>query len=1086
MKNSKKPKVDTSNQKKKLLAVINKKYESLGGHLDNETLLNRDQKPPLSPLLNLYEQILTSKEFTKLPSLFDDTENFSICDMYVELAVSESLGIAEPHRLIPNLSLADEIEARHKKNRARHVSLDSCVNDIKDNNIVILGDPGSGKTSLLKYLCLEIAKGRNKRWLLPIFISLRQYWLEKEKNPSLTLIHYAAVILFFQNTTPLVSLSLSSLLGDEDETNKYEKKMIKELEGVLAYISSTDRGNVLFLLDGLDEIASNEEATSIVSEDIRHLGRGFSWVLTSRYTGIYFHLEEDIRYELVSLHNDGIQELVANWFKYTHESNSEKKTKFIINQIWKNSRLLEMARNPFLLTLLCYVQNFNEKKLLPLQRHEIYTEIVDLIRRQIQTKKKNDKLFGKPELKYLEKFCYYLYSDVENAPLQLFEQSHWDNCAAPDTPPDFKQHFLSSRLLKRWKKKGDYHFVHLTFQEYFIAQHIANFTFNEATTHIYNPQWRVVYRFLAGIYSKQQNKELLYSLIQYLLNPIDTMGLLYIEAAMLLIEAGIEDSTSFLGYDIREKLWDIWCKDKSYLNNSAAYALSQLSPNYIIKNHLKSVFEKKEKKILIKSIRLLGHINSDEADELLLNLYQEPEYQLLNEVIDALVQKDSSNIRSVIVDIYLQDKDKWFITFCKFAKESKSKEFLPHFKLFLSMKPKNISQYIPLFEALTAIASNDIALDLLDFIDKYSIEELPENLITCLFSLESNIIQEWLDTALSNPLPALLKDKLHIKYCEYNKIPTKDFIKLLQQEDSIAQKRYINTVRMQVSNGINPIRKVIKCLTSIMLSNSSNDELAFEALLDVNPQKITHGTIAQKHKQKYRKFISSRNKYLASSAITILAQSFDIQSFEIILKLALSESCNHSVKIEATRALFHYHQLDTNSVISALHCIYNTEKGEKNSYFAETALVTLGKIDIKEISEYVHDPLNQNSLSIICSTENILLFDDYYFDRFGKKHYWIEKKPAFKISLSLPASEQQNELRALCLYLLQENLAKKSGRLHITPPPLFYKEDASNDDPKFGITYNTGKAFLKGKDLLPDTAQKLMDRLSQKFPDFVY
>jgi len=1083
MKKGKEPNIN--NQKQKLLEVINEKYENLGGHLDNGTLLIEDQKTSLSPLLNLFDRILTSKEFTKLPSLFDDTDNFPISDMYVELAVSESLGIAEPHRLTRNLTLADEIEELHKQKRARHISLDNCVNNLQYNNVVILGDPGSGKTSLLKYLCLEIAKGENKRWQFPVFISLRQYWLEKEKYPSLTLIHYAAATLVSQNTASHVSPNFSLLMREKDETYKHEKEIIKELEGVLAYISSTDRKHVLFLLDGLDEIASNEEAISAVSEDIRHLGKGFSWVLTSRYTGFYSHLEEDIRYEVVNLHNDGIQELVTNWFKYTHQTNSEKKTKFIINQIWGNSRLLEMARNPFLLTLLCYVQNFNEEKLLPLQRNEIYTEIIDLIRRQIRTKKKDNKLFGKPEVKYLEKFCYYLYSEVENAPLQLFDQEHWNDCATPDTPPDFKQHFLSSRLLKKWKKQGDYHFVHLTFQEYFIAQHLANFTFDEAIAHIHKPQWRVVYRFLAGIYSKQQNKELIHKLIKYLLNPVDAMGLLYIEATMLLVEAGIEDSSSFLGYDIREKLWDIWCEDKSYLKNGAADALSQLSPNYIVKNHLKMVFEKKEGKLLRKSIRLLGYTNSEEADELLLNLYQDPEYQLLNEVIKALVQKDSTNIRSIIVDVYLQDKDKWFITFCKFAKESKSKEFLPYLQPFLLMKPKSISQYAPLFEAFTAIASNDIALDLLEFIQKFTIEELPDNLITCLFSLESNVIQEWIDTTLSNPLLAALKDKLLIKACEHNKISTKDFIKLLQQEDSSAQKKYINTVRIQVSNGINPIGKVVECLTDTMLSDSCNDELAFEALLDVNPQKITHGTIAQKYKRKYREFISSNNEYLASSAITILAQSSDIQSFEGILELALSKSSDHSIKIEATRALFHYHQFDAHSVISALHNIYNREKKEKNSYFAETALVTLGKVDIKEISEYVHDPLNQHSLSIICSTENILLFDDYYFDRFGTKHYWIEKEPAPKIDLSLPASEQQNELRDLCLYLLKEGLAKKSGRQQGKIPPLFYKDDASNDDPHFDISYNTGIGFLKGKDLLPDTAQKLMDWLSQKFSSFV-
>jgi len=327
-----------------------------------------------------------------------------------------------------------------------------------------------------------------------------------------------------------------------------------------------------------------------------------------------------------------------------------------------------------------------------------------------------------------------------------------------------------------------------------------------------------------------------------------------------------------------------------------------------------------------------------------------------------------------------------------YAKASKNHEFLSYLKPYLLIKPRNISEYTYLFEALTSIGSSIVAQDLLRLINEYSLEELSDELITCLFSFESEFIHDWLNITLSNSLPYSLKEKLLLKACEYNRLPTESFLELLKSQDTSIQEKYINTIRIQVRNGINPDKKIIQYLANLMLSNSKNSDVAFDALLEINPQNITHGTIASKYRQKYREFISSKNEYLASSAITILAQSSDIQSYATILELALSENCDQSVKIESIRALGHYHQLNYSKVTNTLHTIYNREKNETHRFFAETALETLGKINIKEISKYIHDPLNQDSLSIISSTENILLFDDYYFDKFGAKHYWIEKK----------------------------------------------------------------------------------------------
>lgn len=1069
------------NQKFRLAKIITEQYKEVDGYIENDLLHVDNQCISLTPLLNLFKRIQNSKEFTRLPPLFDKTENFPISDMYIELAVAKSSETADPLRLIRGLSLAEEQEERHKHQRTRHIDLQQCVNNPQHHNMVILGDPGSGKTSLLKHLCLSIAKGTNKRWVLPIFIPLNQYWQEKERKPSLTLLHYAAAFLVAQKDMKNVSPNFSMLMREEDVSYGENIKNIKEIEEVLIKLSSPERRHILFLLDGLDEIASNSNAINSVSHDIQQLAGKFSWVLTSRYTGFYSEFESDIRYEVVSLHNEAIQELVTNWFKYTLHPNHDEKAKLILDQILDNPRLLDMARNPFLLTLLCHVQNYNTHDILPVQRNDIYSEIVKLIRKQLRTKdKKNKNLLGDIELDYLAKFCHYLYTQVKNAPLQLFEEDHWRNCAYPDSPPDLKKHFLSSRLIKPWKIEGDYHFVHLTFQEYFIAKHLSSLKFEDIKYHLYNPQWRIVYRFLAGIYGKQQDKTNYFSLIKLILNPVDKTGLLYIEAAKLLTEADFEDSTPIIGYDIRDKLWETWCKDKSYIKNGAADALAQLSPKYVIKRYLKTIENEDKEYIVKKSIILLGYTNLKEADELLLKLYQDSSNNYMNEVIKALALKNTPYTRTKVIDLYLQNKEKMFLYFCNFSKEAKNKDLLVYLNTYLVNKPKNLSHYSPLFEALKAIGSADIAQSLMTFIEKYQQEELSIELISCFLSLDSDIVNKWVTESLS----ITTNDTLLLTACEYGKIPDKAFIKLLQVDDLLSQKKYISAIRTQSMNGIQPSKLIIECLLEIMLSDTKNNEIAFDALLEVNPKNITYGSIPQELIQKYRSFIYSKEEYISSSAITILAQSVDIQSFETILKLAISEKSNLSVKIESIRALAYYYKLETDVVINTLHSIYQREKIEADRYFAEAALVTLAKVNIREISEYLEDTFNHDSLSTISSEENIILFEDSYIDKFGKQHNWLNKDAHPKLDPNNSGYEQQDELRAICQYLLTNKFAKKSGRLYQGAIPLFYKDTPTNEHFK-SITYNTGIKFLKGKNIRSDRAQDLMNWVALKFPNFL-
>lgn len=683
--------------RQRLLSAITETYAAVGGKIDGETLILPDGDISLRGLLRYLELLPVSREFTHLPPLFGPGQGLPMASMYVELAVSRSALLPAPSLLGTSQSLSAALEERNRKQQARRLAVDDALGAGGHRNVVILGEPGGGKTSLLKRATALIAAGAWPAWIVPLYIPLRVYWENRCRFPSagLTLLNYCARRIINENRKFAGGDYSSVLWFLPDRTPPETNVEIDDIENLLSQLSGPERKHVVFLLDGLDEIASDPVAVETLGEEIRGLGHGFAWVITSRRAGFFGGLEEDVRYEVLSLDNDGIAQLVNNWF--SHQDDELLKSagaQRVLAQVLDNPRLLVMARNPFLLTLLCHLQADDDAADLPLFRSAIYERIFRLAREQLQFREKDSERFGLAELEFLAGFCRYLYTRAPGAPRHLFHRDDWSRYAKPDEPPDLDRHFLESRLLDRWGESDDYHLAHLTLHEYLVARDLAEAPFDEALVQIYRPHWRMVLRFLAGLYRERGRDDDLAHLLRAMLEPLDLNGLRYVEVAQLLLEAGVEDSSALIGRDLRETLWNLWRGKTPYVAEVAGQALAMLAPRLTleriygvldgiageIKFFHPPTPESISGELAIRAVRLLAEIPSGEAVALLLELLvDEHRPQLADAAIQALILRNWPAVRRDVLAVAanVEQGGFAFIRICQLAGFTRHRDFAP-------------------------------------------------------------------------------------------------------------------------------------------------------------------------------------------------------------------------------------------------------------------------------------------------------------------------------------------------------------------------------------------------------------------------
>ena len=229
---------------------------------------------------------------------------------------------------------------------------------------VLLGDPGSGKTTHLKQLLL---------------------WLLRNGDPEQ---------LGLPPGTVPVLLPLHRLDLPADLDRDLDDVLDRELPGVRAGFAARLRAvrPVLYLLDGLDEVPDVEQRAAVsrwIEEAVR--GRTAAFAVTCRYAGYREEAQLTgglfLELHLRPLNREQIEALVHGWYRLresvrTRRSGSEPTAAELLARLdepaFRAGRGGDFAGNPLLLTALCLVHMESEGGL-PLRRVDLYERCVDVL-----------------------------------------------------------------------------------------------------------------------------------------------------------------------------------------------------------------------------------------------------------------------------------------------------------------------------------------------------------------------------------------------------------------------------------------------------------------------------------------------------------------------------------------------------------------------------------------------------------------------------------------------------------------------------------------------------------------------------------
>jgi len=249
------------------------------------------------------------------------------------------------------------------------ISLDKILKE--SNKVVILGEPGSGKTTLVKYLASFLCKKHKNdksytKKRLPFIISLFELQHLEKGNSDI-----------------LESLRKSS----EDNYNlEYIEKDFFE--------TKLEKGEAVILFDGLDEIESESERINITKK-ITIFSKKYpkSWIwVTCRPEGykgeVRLNRNKFNHYYLAPVNLKQAKQFVEKWYEIQiHQNNSfrTKRIKSLQMAFERDKAIGDLAQNPLILSIMVLLHQFEGA--ISDNRAVLYEKCIELLLKTWQDQK---------------------------------------------------------------------------------------------------------------------------------------------------------------------------------------------------------------------------------------------------------------------------------------------------------------------------------------------------------------------------------------------------------------------------------------------------------------------------------------------------------------------------------------------------------------------------------------------------------------------------------------------------------------------------------------------------------------------------
>ncbi|MCP4402323.1 MAG: NACHT domain-containing protein [bacterium] len=327
---------------------------------------------------------------------------------------------------------------------------------IKENQrLFIFGKPGAGKTTFLKYLTLQAIESVLS--YVPIFVPLKQF---SDTGQNLW----------------------------EFILQQFERCNFPDAEALIQ--TALQEGKALVLCDGLDEVNKEGAHRTRIIQELNDFSQKYDnskFIITCRVAAAEYFFKGFRYVEMADFDDEQVRCFVTNWFTASENPflTKDAAENFLEECTERSERLLDLAKSPLLLTLLCIA--YEETLTFSDKRSEIYEEALDALLKKWDSSRGilRGNMYHKLSLNRKRQMFSRIAAETFERGEYLFKQSELERkivAFLKTLPPaDQDEEIDGEPIIKAIEAQHGifveraqklYSFSHLTFQEYFTAKYI--------------------------------------------------------------------------------------------------------------------------------------------------------------------------------------------------------------------------------------------------------------------------------------------------------------------------------------------------------------------------------------------------------------------------------------------------------------------------------------------------------------------------------------------------------------------------------------------------------------------------------------